>query len=506
MLLIHEMLAKSSLDYPNKDAFVNKNKRFTFREIDEASTKVANFLMSNGINYGDRLGIYSSKNIEEIITIFAALKIGCIFVHINPHFKEEQLSHIISDCDIKVLFIHESKVKEFKKINLDRKQLNLIISLSPTISLEQQYNVQFIDRILNEAPSVEKIPIKINQNDPAAIIYTSGSMGKPKGIIVTHKILQDSTVISAAVLENNSDDRLISVTPFSFDGALSQLFTSTYVGGTLVLQESSFPKDVVDTMLNERITGFHAVPSFWKMLLQKHSPFGKNVYGDLRYVSIVGEVFPYDELMKLKKILNSTKFFMMYGITEAFRSTCLLPEDFDKKLPSIGKPLPGVEITIVDENHRLCDPGEIGEIVHRGGFVSPGYWNNSIRTSETFNNGVLYTGDLGKMDEEGYIYFVGRKDAMIKSMGYRISPEEIEECLNKGPEVVESAVTSFFDDTGCNKIKALIVSDKGAEITQKDIIDYCKLHLPYYMVPSLVEFQTEIPKTGTFKIKRSQLI
>lgn len=504
MLFIHEILTKSSRDNPNKEAFVYKDRRFTFKEIDEASTKVANFLVSQGVRYGDRIGIFSSKNIEEIIALFAIMKIGCIFVHINPHYKEDQLSHVISNCDIKALFVHNSKAKVLNTVYPNKNPFNLIVSLSPKINLEYD-NVQYLGRIFEEASPTEISSNELKENDPAAIIYTSGSTGKPKGIIVTHKIFYDSTVASAHVLENREDDRLISVTPFSFDGALSQLFTSIFVGGALILQESNFPKDIVNTMLTERITGFHAVPSFWRMLLQKHSPLAKYDYPCLRYISIIGEVFPRSDLMRLKAILTRTKFFMMYGTTEAFRSTFLHPDDFEKKTSSVGKPFPGVEIVIVDDHGRICDSGEIGEIVHKGAFVSPGYWDDPVKTSKVFRRNAIYTGDLGKIDDEGYLYFVGRKDAMIKSSGYRISPEEIEECLYKMMGISKAVVIGAPDEEYGNKIKAIVSCTNDHTLTQKDVINHCKRYLPYYMIPSIVEFRTDLPKTGTYKINRSQL-
>lgn len=505
MNFIHDMLKKASLDYPQKDAFICKDRKYTFKEIDEASSKVANFLLANGIKQGDRIGIFSVKSIEEIVAIFGIMKMGGIFVHINPHFKEDQLSHILLDCDIKVLFIHESKVKILNNINMDYDYFKLLISMSPNINIEKQDIVYKHDGILEKTDLSKEVCIEIKEDDPAAILYTSGSTGKPKGIIVTHKIFHDATVTSAQVLKNNADDRIISVTPFSFDGALSQLFTAIYVGATLVLQVSNFPKDIIDTMINEKITGFHGVPSFWKMLLQKHSPFAKYDYPNLRYVSIIGEVFPKEALASLRAILNKTEFYMMYGITEAFRSTCLLPEEFEIKIPSVGKPLPGVEICIVDDNGNPCKAGEVGEILHKGAFVSPGYWNNDIKTKEVFKDNVLYTGDLGRLDEEGYLYFVGRKDGMIKAMGYRISPEEIEDCLCKLDDINEAAVIGVPDTEKGNKIKAVLVRKNDSSITQQTIIQHCRANLPYYMIPDIIEFRTEIPRTATFKINRSQL-
>jgi acyl-CoA synthetase (AMP-forming)/AMP-acid ligase II len=196
---------------------------------------------------------------------------------------------------------------------------------------------------------------------------------------------------------------------------------------------------------------------------------------------------------------------MMYGITEAFRSTFLHPDDFERKMPSIGKPFPGVEISIANDKGNQCDPGEIGEIVHKGSFVSPGYWNDPERTRRIFKNGSLYTGDLGKIDPEGYIYFVGRKDNMIKYMGYRISPEEIEECVYKINGIKEAAVITIRDEESDLKIKLVISCEDGFQISSTDVINHCKSYLPYYMVPHILEFVAEMPKTGTFKINRSQL-
>lgn len=502
MIFIHEMLQNTAIKYPDKEAFVSKSTRMTFDEMNNKSSAVASFLTMQGVKKDDRIGIFSSKCVEEIIAIFAIAKIGGTFVHINPHFREEQLHHIINNCDLKVVFIHETKMKEFKKLDIDDDFFKLIIGISSNIDLSNVKNSHLMKNIVDE-PFVFQANNNISAEGIASIIYTSGSTGKSKGIKVTHKILYDATVVSASVLENTSSDRLISTTPFSFDGALSQLLTAVYVGGTLVLQESNFPQDIVHTLINEKITGFHAVPSLFRMLLQQHSTFMKHNYENLRYVSIIGEVFPADELMQLKSVLKNIRFYMMYGITEAFRSTFLSPNEFDTKYMSVGRPFPGVEIDIVDEFDNICSVGEVGEIVHKGLFISPGYWNNVQKTKEVFHNNALYTGDLGKKDENGYIYFMGRKDTMIKSMGYRICPDEIETYLIKMPEISESAVVGYLDKMGQNSIKAFVVCDKG--IDTKDIISYCKKNLPYYMVPSAIEFMSEIPRTSNSKINRAGL-
>lgn len=507
MASIHELLTKSSTDYPNKEAVVCGSRRFSYSELEEASTRLANFLISQGVNHGDRIGIFSNKNIEEIIAIHAILKIGAIFVHINPQYMESQISHVISDCNIKVLFVNDIKSVKIIKAYPERCPISLFISLSAKIDLNGNVfkNIHFLDDILKES-AVKRVSYDcVKENDIASIIYTSGSTGMPKGVIVTHKIFYDSTLTSASVLENNSNDRLISVTPFSFDGALSQLFTSFMVGGTLVLQKSNFPKDIVKTLLDEKITGFHAVPTLWILLLQKCSPFPRYDYPHLRYISIIGEVFPQNYLIKLKNIVKKTKFYMMYGTTEAFRSTYLPPKDFERKPSSVGRPFPGVEILIIDKQNNICNPGEIGEIVHKGAFISPGYWNNSKKTITTFRGNYLYTGDLGKLDNDGYFYFIGRKDGMIKTSGYRVSPEEIEKCLYEIEDIKEVAAVGVpCEETG-NSIKAIVVCKDDNFLTPKDVINYCKKRLPPYMIPRQVEFRDSLPKTSTNKINKSEL-
>ena len=294
----------------------------------------------------------------------------------NPQFREDQIVHVVNDCHINVMFVDQAKLRILKKAYPSEYPFSLLISLTPDLP-SGEYDAG-ISHSLQEILSKQTIPALFEDtgdNDPASIIYTSGSTGKSKGIIVTHKIFFDSSYSSIEVLKNDENDRLISVTPFSFDGALSQLFTMLMTGGTLVQQRSSFPKDIVETLLTEKITGFHAMPSLWNLLLQKHSPFTNYSYPDLRYISIIGESLPDKYLKIIQNTLKETKIYKMYGTTEAFRSTWLPPEDLNRKPGSVGIPFPGVEISIVDENNILCEPGEIGEIVHKGNFISPGYWN-----------------------------------------------------------------------------------------------------------------------------------
>jgi acyl-coenzyme A synthetase/AMP-(fatty) acid ligase len=403
---------------------------------------------------------------------------------------------------MKALRRHGSKRPALGSILDGDRKVDFIVSLDSSCG-EGTADMYGLDEILMQKPNARYDDPCLGEDDVAAIIYTSGSTGDPKGIVVTHRILRDATVQSAHVLGNTAEDRVISVTPFSFDGALSQLFTMARVGGSICLQRSALPKDIVSTMIQQRVTGFHAMPTLWRMLLQKHSPLHRHSYPNLRYVSIIGERFPEEDLLMLRKILPTTAFYMMYGTTEAFRSTYLPPEDFERKRGSAGIPFPGVTISIRDEQGARLSAGETGEIVHEGAFVSPGYWNNPALTAKVFRNGALFTGDLGRLDADGYLHFVGRKDSMLKLAGYRASPEEIEGCLLRLPGIGEALVSAVEDEARNVVVKVLLVRSGACDVSKEDVARHCRGRLPYYMVPRIVEFIPELPRTGTFKLRRS---
>ncbi|WP_055038178.1 class I adenylate-forming enzyme family protein [Blastochloris viridis] len=511
MLPVNAMLRRSALDLPDKEAIAWHGQRVTYAELDEASSRIAAFLHQAGVERGMRVAIYSAKCIEEVAAIFAVMKIGAVLVHINPAFRDDKLNHVLTECEPAALFFHPSK-----HVMLERSARAAVLPpLVIRLSAEGAVASAFPDA--NLVPAIELSPILRGltaaggvfpegsnaADDLAAIIYTSGTTASAKGIMVTHQILSDATLVSAQVLGNVADDRLISLTPFSFDGALSQLFTMTLVGGTLVLQDSLFPKDVVATLAAERITGAHAVPSFWRLMQERYPAFADRALPCLRYLSLIGEHFSEPDLLRLKRALASTDFYMMYGTTEAFRSTCLAPEDFFTKLGSAGRPLPGVTITVVDENGQPCPTGTVGEVVHAGAFVSPGYWKRPH--SATFRNGRVHTGDLGRLDADGCLYFVGRKDTMVKRFGYQLYPEEVEACLLALNGVALAAVVCGADSGGGPALQAFIVCRHGSTLTKSAVTQHCRRHLPHYMVPDDIAFVASLPTTANGKIDRAGL-
>jgi acyl-CoA synthetase (AMP-forming)/AMP-acid ligase II len=506
MLRIDDMLFRSARDRPRKEALVFRERRMSFAELEGAATSIAGFLRASGVQKGMRVGIYSSKCADEVVAIFAIAMAGCVLVHINPYFREDKVHYVLKECEPAALFFHPSKSVIVARALQEGILPRLLICMTQGTTRQALPSALTLNAIHEESRGAERPLIRANvaDDDLAAIIYTSGTTASAKGITVTHRILSEATLVSARVLRNVPTDRLISITPFSFDGALSQLFTGTLVGATLVLQDSHFPKDVVRTLHAEKITGCHAVPSFWRMILESYPSFADHEFPDLRYLSLIGEVFPVEHLTRLKRILGNTEFFMMYGTTEAFRSTCLSPADFARKSGSVGKPLPGVEIAVVDEAGKRCPPGTIGEIVHRGAFVSPGYWKRN--DVSTFREDGVHTGDLGLLDEDGYLYFVGRKDAMIKRMGYQVYPEEIEACLQAMDGVALAAVVCTPDPGTGPKVRAFLVPAPGSNLAFDAVAQHCRHHLPYYMMPDEITFRSTLPTTGTCKIDRAQLL
>jgi acyl-CoA synthetase (AMP-forming)/AMP-acid ligase II len=505
MLPVPEMLRRSARDRPDKEAIAFRGQRLSFADLDERSSRLAAFLRSKGVEKGMRVGVFAPKCADEVVVIFAIAKAGGVMVHLNPSFRDDKLGHVIEECQPAALFFHESKGAAIERAGEKGILPSLLIAMGPETSRGHPASTLRLDTALGgssgRAQSASYPPP--HEEDLAAIIYTSGTTARAKGIMVTHGILSASTLVSAQVLENVSTDRLISLTPFSFDGALSQLFTAVLVGGALVLQDSHFPKDVVTTLLTEKITGFHAVPSFWRMMLARYPALADCEFPHLRYLSLIGEVFPEGYLARLKGILKNTDFFMMYGTTEAFRSTCLVPADFHRKPGSVGKPLPGVEIVIVDAAGKPRAPGEVGEIVHRGAFISPGYWKRN--GGETFREDGVHTGDLGMLDEEGYLYFVGRKDNMIKRLGYQVYPEEIEACLERLDGVAMAAVVCTPETDSGPRIHAILVRSQGADLAAEEVAGHCKRLLPHYMMPDEITFRVEMPTTGTGKLDRAEL-
>jgi acyl-CoA synthetase (AMP-forming)/AMP-acid ligase II len=364
---------------------------------------------------------------------------------------------------------------------------------------------------LCDGPQTPPQEISIS-NDLAAILYTSGSTGKPKGAMLTHAQIMAGSSIVSTYLGITNKDRILAVLPFSFDAGLNQLMTAFQQGGTLVILQFTFSREIVQTMATEHITGVGGVPTLWTLLAQTHSNLHKTPLPQLRYITNTGGAMPQTVLASLRNALPTTQIFLMYGLTEAFRSTYLPPKELERRPTSIGKAIPNTEILVVNENGRSCQPGEVGELVHRGPTVFLGYWGQPELTKNVLRphpflppelgeaDKVCYSGDLVKTDEDGFLYYVGRRDTMIKSSGYRISPTEVEEALFQSGEIRGAAVIGVPDDVLGQHVKAFVVAKDNATRDANRLIAFCAEQIPRYMIPKQVEYLDELPKTTSGKV------
>ena len=352
--------------------------------------------------------------------------------------------------------------------------------------------------------------------DLAGILYTSGSTGKPRGVMLSHSNLLAGARIVSNYLEISSSDRILSILPFSFDYGLSQLLTAVRNAASVVLFQYRFPSQIVQAIQSENITGLAGVPLMWAGLVQHTSGLNHAKVPSLRYITNSGGNVPTATVRSLRKLLPTTKIFLMYGLTEAFRSTYLPPEEVDRRPNSIGKAIPETEILVINTAGQLCKPGEIGILVHRGPTVSLGYWRKPELTRQFFRphpfipydqggNSVCYSGDLVKMDEEGFLYFVSRADEQIKTQGYRVSPAEVEDVLMQGGQLAQAAVIGVpASDSSGEKIHAIVVPANDT-LDLEAILQHCAHRLPHYMIPKSIEVVDLLPKTPNGKIDYKSL-
>jgi acyl-CoA synthetase (AMP-forming)/AMP-acid ligase II len=346
--------------------------------------------------------------------------------------------------------------------------------------------------------------------DLAGILYTSGSTGKPRGVMLSHRNLLAGARIVSSYLELGPAERILSILPFSFDYGLNQLLTVLQHGATIVLFQYRFPSEIVRTLHSERITGLAGVPLIWAGLVHHTSGLSETQPSALRYITNSGGAVPTATVRNLRRLLPTAQIFLMYGLTEAFRSTYLPPEEVDRRPDSIGKAIPETEILVVNSEGRLCKPGELGILVHRGPTVSPGYWNQPQLTAQFFKphpfipkdqggDIVCYSGDLVRTDEDGFLYFAARADGQIKSQGYRVSPAEVEEVLMETGGLAQAAVIGLPAGEGGERIHALVVPVRTACLSTDEILRRCALRLPAYMLPKSIEVLDCLPRTPNGK-------
>lgn len=509
--LVHHMLRTSAQRYPTKEALVHGSQRLTFQQLMAQVEALAAGLRKTGIQRGDRIGICLEACVAQVVSIFAASLAGGVFVPINSELFPEQIGHIIRDCSMKALIVPSARTGELQNVLNSIDTLQSVITVGGVSDAGLRATTYSFEQLL-EGSVDGNLPDVAISKDLAAILYTSGSTGKPKGVMLSHSnVLAGATIVST-YLGITHQERILAALPFSFDAGLNQLTTAIQQGGTVVLIKLMFGRDVVQQLVNEKITGLAGVPTLWSLLAQPSSGLHKQAMPHLRYITNTGGAMPQAVLKVLRELLPTTRIFLMYGLTEAFRSTYLPPEELDRRPTSMGKAIPDTEILVVNEHGRECKPGEVGELVHRGPTVSMGYWANPEATARVLRPNpltppelgdqerVCYSGDLVRKDEDGFLYYVGRRDTMIKCSGHRISPTEVEEVLFQSGQVRQAAVIGVPDEIMGQVIKAFVVPRDGLQLEISKLLAYCGEKVPRYMIPRNVDVLDELPKTTSGKV------
>lgn len=515
-MLVSEFLEKSAERLPDKIALICEDERLTFAQIEESSNKLSNTLLSEGLEKQDRVAIFLENSAESLVSIFAILKAGGIFSVINPLVKAKKIEYILNDSQARILITDAKRFEEILEIFPNCSDLNSIIVIDFDFLGKKAFQnagkkvISYTDILEKFSP--ERPPKKCIDIDLASLIYTSGTTGNPKGVMLTHLNMVSAANSIIEYLENVEEDIIINVFPLSFDYGLYQALMSIKFGGTCVLEKSFFyPYKIVDLILREKVTVFPVVPTIAAILL-KLTDLDKHDFSIVRCITNTAQAMPPKYFSQLQKIFPKARVYSMYGLTECKRVSYLPPEELNKRPTSVGKAMPNTEVWIVDHSGRkITEPGVVGELVVRGPNVMKGYWNLPQETDRVLRPGllpgerVLYTGDLFKMDEEGFLYFISRKDDIIKVAGANVSPKEIENALYEIDDVVEAAVVGVKDEILGQAIKAFVVLKKGAKLTEEDVKRYCSSHIEKFMVPKYIEILDELPKSSHGKIARRDL-
>jgi acyl-CoA ligase (AMP-forming) (exosortase A-associated) len=479
-------------------ALVHGEQSVSYRELFARARSMAAALQDAGVKRGDRVCILLPKSSPECIAMFAPSLIGAVVVPINPLLAPAQIRHILADCEARALMTDRAGAD----------------ALGPEIATLTQ--ALAVVRIEEVAPGPVDLPPPASiAEDLAAILYTSGSTGRPKGVMLSHANLIAGTRIVRTYLGIGPSDRILSILPLSFDYGLNQLLTAVEQRAQLVLLSFKMGDEVVRALSKYEITGLAGVPTLWAILTRAAPSLAKTPLPHLRYVTNSGGAVPTETVRRLRGLLPQTRLFLMYGLTEAFRSSFLDPDLVDEKPTSIGKAIPECELFVLTPEGRVAAPGEHGILIHRGPTVSLGYWRRPEETAATIKQNplrpategrdlVCVSGDVAYTDEDGHLYIVGRNDAMIKSSGYRISPSEVEEVLMSCGPFRHVAVIGLPDPTVGHRVHAVAVA--SGDVSVPDVLSKAGKHLAPYMIPKTIDLVDALPQTPNGKVDVKRLV
>jgi acyl-CoA ligase (AMP-forming) (exosortase A-associated) len=516
--LLHDLLDAAARRTPGSCALRYQGRELTYAQLRESSLRCARGLQAQGIRRGDRVVVHLPNRPEIVEVFLACSRIGAVCVPSNALLKPRQLMHILVDCGARLL-VTGGSVLPMLAAELDGcPTLEAVFYVDRT--LEDQVATQrlkpqpFTNLGIHEELTAASPAIDI---DVAALLYTSGSSGRPKGVIITHRNLVSGAQSVASYLDNRPTDRILAALPLSFDYGFSQVTTAFHVGACAVLTNYSLPAALLNEVYRERITGLAGVPTMWTHIAAASWP--EEPPPDLRYVTNSGGALGERTVNLLASHLPRTRIFRMYGLTEAFRSTYLDPAELLNRPGSIGKAVPNQEVMVLRPDGTPCLPGEVGELVHRGSFVSLGYWNAPELTAQRFRplpprlagqtlgELAVWSGDLVRMDEDGFLYFMDRADQQLKTSGVRVSPTEIEEIAAEVEGVIEAVAVGLPDERlGQRIVLAIVAAGRCDEnLVVERVLGHCAKELPAFMQPAAVVLLPSVARTPNGKPDRAGL-
>jgi amino acid adenylation domain-containing protein len=504
-----------ALRYPDKEAIRYSGKSLSYSQLASLSSSFANVLLEQGVKRGDRLGIYMNKSLESAVAIYGIMKAGAAYVPLDPFAPVSRIAYVINDCGIGHLATKPEKIDQVRMILEEGATLRYLIGVESQPGLH--VNSASWDDVYEHRTT--SLPINVTEQDLAYILYTSGSTGSPKGIMHTHRSGLSFAEWGAETYGLTKEDRLSNHAPLHFDLSTFDFFSSAIAGSTTVMIPEAlakFPTNMAKFIQEEKITVWYSVPFALIQLLQ-HGKVDTRDFSELRWILFAGEVFPTKHLCQLMTLLPHVRFSNLYGPTETnvctYYHVTQFPDHTDETIP-IGVACANIEDIVVDVDDKVVEPGEIGELLIRGGVVMKGYWGQPDRNQKCFYRrpafgqfeDIFYrTGDLVKEDTNGKYLYMGRKDRQIKTRGYRVELDEVEVVLLSHQGVEEAAVYTIPDGQGSNLIEAAVISKPGTNLTESQLLDHIGKKLPPYALPVRVNFYLEFPRTSTGKINRLEL-
>ena len=509
---VESLLERCASRSPYKTAVVADGRRWTYRETDRRANRLAHALRDAGVQNGDRVAVCLDNSAEAVFALFGILKAGAAVLLINPSTKAEKMAYLLNNSRAKALLTDRRKQIEYLGVWGQTPSLAVVYVLGAGADWKEA-GKQFspLNRVFDDGDDRPITGTGVGA-DLAALLYTSGTTGVAKGVMLTHLNLLSATTSIAGYLENTERDVVLTCLPLSFGYGLSQVLTMFLAGGTVVLEKSFlYPYAVLEALRAEGATGFPLVPTMAAMLLQLDP--SSMAFPSLRYLTNAAAPLPLDHLQRLRAVFPGAKLFSMYGQTECVRVTYLPPDQLDARPSSVGRGMPNQNVWIEDESGCTVGPGVTGELIVQGPHVMEGYWGSpeetekKLKPSSPSGGKALRTGDLFRMDDEGYLYFVSRRDDIIKCLGEKVSPREVEDALCAHPYVAEAAVIGVPDAVLGQSVRAVVSVRNGYPLSPSDLLAHCKKRLEDYMVPkSIVLTRDGLPKSANGKIDKRSLI